>query len=68
MKKLDWKKFTKETEKRNKKIFAEYKKGKKTMSMIGDEYGITRSRVSYIVKAEVKKSANIDIVDGVDKR
>lgn len=64
MESITWKKFRKEAEKRNKKILAEYKKGRKTLSQIGEEYGIGKSRVSKIMKAALEKQS----VSTIDKR
>jgi len=33
------------------------------MTQIGETYGLTRSRISYIIKAEYEKLAQVDTID-----
>ena len=60
-----WEKFKKETEKRNRKIYKDHTeaklKGKKiSMEALGQKYGLDKSRISRIIKAEEKR-ANVAI-------
>lgn len=57
-----WEQFKQQTAERNLKIYHEYLQGIKNMEELGHEYGLTKSRISYIVKAMKKKE-----VDTIDK-
>lgn len=63
--KLNWDKFKKKTQKRNRAIYKKYLKGKKTQEELGADHGLTKSRVSYIIKTEIK---NLNKVNTIDKR
>lgn len=51
----DWEQLKKNTAKRNEKIYKIWLAGKKSMGEIGEDFKITRSRVSYIIKAMKEK-------------